>query len=142
MNRTGRFADLTFSSLLSLGSLLASESAATGSGPPLNVEPAGAGGFSIVANRLDNSGAPPSDNGVGAPVHENAAGPEADPRANRKQRATRTSAAVIAAGAAAGAAAGGALIKDREKGALIGAAVGGVAGLIYYRMTQKSPGSF
>lgn len=57
----------------------------------------------------------------------------------KKPRSAKNSAALITAGAAAGAALGGALGKG-SKAAMYGAALGGVAGLIYDRMTYKNPG--
>lgn len=63
----------------------------------------------------------------------------AEPTAAKKPRSAKNSAALITAGAAAGAALGGALGKG-SKAAMYGAALGGVAGLIYDRMTYKNPG--
>ena len=59
--------------------------------------------------------------------------------AEKKARSSKNSVILITGGAAAGAAIGAALGKD-SKAAMIGAAVGGVAGLIYDRMTYKNPG--
>jgi len=57
----------------------------------------------------------------------------------KKPRSAKNSVILITGGAAAGAALGAALGKD-PKYAMIGAAMGGVAGLIYDRATHKNPG--
>jgi len=59
--------------------------------------------------------------------------------AAKQARSAKNSVILVTGGAAAGAAIGAALGKD-SKAAMIGAAVGGVAGLIYDRLTYKLPG--
>ncbi len=66
-------------------------------------------------------------------------GAEPSAVAATQARSTKNSVILVTGGAAAGAAIGAALGKD-SKAAMIGAAVGGVAGLIYDRMTYKLPG--
>lgn len=61
------------------------------------------------------------------------------PAVVKKPRSAKNSVALITGGAAAGAALGAAMGKG-GKGAMYGAALGGVAGLIYDRMTYKNPG--
>ena len=67
-------------------------------------------------------------------------GAEEAPAASRAPRSAKNSVVLVTGGAAAGAAIGAALGKN-SKSAMIGAAVGGVAGLIYDRLTYKSPGA-
>ncbi len=67
-----------------------------------------------------------------------AAGPEA-PR-SYVRRPLKNSLILIAAGAVAGAGAGGAITKN-TKGAMVGAILGGVAGLVYDRVTARQADS-
>jgi hypothetical protein len=64
---------------------------------------------------------------------------EEDPRAKEaRRRQTEPRPEVMAAAAAAGAAIGAAIAKeDRTKGAMLGAAVGGLAGLIFDQILKK-----
>ena len=62
-----------------------------------------------------------------------------EPVAAKKTRSAKNSVILITSGAAAGAALGTTLGKG-SKAAMIGAALGGAAGLIYDRMTYKNPG--
>ncbi|MBL8175949.1 MAG: hypothetical protein JNK48_14830, partial [Bryobacterales bacterium] len=55
------------------------------------------------------------------------------------KRPLKNSLILIAAGAVAGAGAGGAISKN-SKGAMVGAILGGVAGLVYDRVTAREPG--
>lgn len=55
------------------------------------------------------------------------------------RRPIKNSLILIAAGAVAGAGAGGAISKN-SKGAMVGAILGGVAGLVYDRVTAREPG--
>lgn len=55
------------------------------------------------------------------------------------RRPIKNSLILIAAGAVAGAGAGGAITKN-SKGAMVGAILGGVAGLVYDRVTAREPG--
>ncbi|MBS1824795.1 MAG: hypothetical protein JST93_05710 [Acidobacteria bacterium] len=55
------------------------------------------------------------------------------------RRPIKNSLILIAAGAVAGAGAGGAITKN-SKGAMVGAILGGVAGLLYDRVTAREPG--
>ncbi|MFN7937202.1 MAG: hypothetical protein U0R19_28010 [Bryobacteraceae bacterium] len=55
------------------------------------------------------------------------------------RRPIKNSLILIAAGAVAGAGAGGAISKN-SKGAMVGAILGGVAGLLYDRVTAREPG--
>ena len=55
------------------------------------------------------------------------------------KRPIKNSLILIAAGAIAGAGAGGAITKN-SKGAMVGAILGGVAGLVYDRVTSREPG--
>ena len=55
------------------------------------------------------------------------------------RRPIKNSLILIAAGAVAGAGAGGAITKT-SKGAMVGAILGGVAGLLYDRVTAREPG--
>ena len=55
------------------------------------------------------------------------------------RRPIKNSLILIAAGAVAGAGAGGAISKN-TKGAMVGAILGGVAGLVYDRITAREPG--
>ena len=62
-----------------------------------------------------------------------------EPVATKKTRSAKNSVILITSGAAAGAALGTTLGRG-SKAAMIGAALGGAAGLIYDRMTYKNPG--
>lgn len=86
------------------------------------------------------------DAAVAAPVQavaesEESAGKPAngEPVAAKRTRSAKNSVILITSGAAAGAALGTTLGKG-SKAAMIGAALGGAAGLIYDRMTYKNPG--
>lgn len=103
---------------------------------------------SIITGAGEKSSEASDAPAAAAPAPAAAASPEttvgadqkaAEPTAAKKPRSAKNSAALITAGAAAGAALGGALGKG-SKAAMYGAALGGVAGLIYDRMTYKNPG--
>ncbi len=74
-----------------------------------------------------------------APGETTAADKTSEPAVAKKTRSAKNSVILITSGAAAGAALGTTLGKG-SKAAMIGAALGGAAGLIYDRMTYRNPG--
>ena len=134
---TKRVAQLIVMTVASVSLITAGEKApAAGDAKPL-IDAMGAIG-SIIAGAGGAVAAPDSQAVVEKDGQEAAAPGASEPGIN-KPRSAKNSVILVTGGAAAGAAIGAALGKD-SKAAMIGAALGGAAGLIYDRMTYKNPG--
>ena len=133
---TKRVAQLIVMTVASVSLITAGEKApAAGDAKPL-IDAMGAIG-SIIAG-AGGAVAAPDSQAVVEKDGQAAAPATAEPGIN-KPRSAKNSVILVTGGAAAGAAIGAALGKD-SKAAMIGAALGGAAGLIYDRMTYKNPG--